>query len=146
MIYNAMNEFDCNKALERIKYFIANKKKFELTEKKPLRSLSQNNYLHLILSYYALEYGETMEYIKEEVFKRQVNLEIFYGEYVNQKTGLIRAQLRSTSDLDSREMTEAINRFRDYASKEAGIYLPTPEDMLHLEEIEKEITNNKQYL
>jgi murein tripeptide amidase MpaA len=143
MIYNAMNEFDCNKALERIKYFIANKKKFELIEKKPLRSLSQNNYLHLILSYYALEYGETMEYIKEEVFKRQVNLEIFYGEYVNQKTGLIRAQLRSTSDLDSREMTEAINRFRDYASKEAGIYLPTPEDMLHLEEIEKEITNNK---
>jgi hypothetical protein len=37
------------------------------------------------------------------------------------------------------------NRFRDYASKEAGIYLPEPSDLVLLQEIEIQI-NNQNYL
>lgn len=146
MIYNAKNNYDCQRAKDRLKYFIENEKKFELTEKKPLRSLKQNNYLHLILSYYALEYGETLDYIKQNVFKIICNHDIFLTEYANRKTGIIRTELRSTADINSQEMTMAIDRFRTYASKEAGIYLPAPEDLNYLEEIEKEVTNNKLYL
>jgi hypothetical protein len=146
MIYNAKNSFDCIKAEERLKYLISNEKKFELTEKKPLRTLSQNNYLHLILSYFALEYGETAEYTKQKIFKKIVNPQIFITEYVNRKSGEIREELRSTGDLDTKELTDAINRFMDYSSKIAGIYLPRPEDVLYLEEIEKQISNQKQYL
>jgi hypothetical protein len=43
-------------------------------------------------------------------------------------------------------MTLCINRFRDYASKEAGIYLPEPSDLVLLQEIEIQINNNKNYL
>ncbi len=147
MIYNPTIAFDLQKAKERFKWFISKGKTFELTEKKPKRSLNQNRYLHLILGWYAWEYGETMNYIKQEVFKKQVNADIFLTEYINKKTGEFREDWRSTADLDSKEMTIAINRFRDYASKEFGIYLPEPNDLIYLQEIEKELNNNaKNYI
>ena len=54
--------------------------------------------------------------------------------------------LRSSANLDTKEMTTAIERFRNYASKEAGIYLPSPEDLSQLQEIENQTKNNAQYL
>ena len=119
---------------------------FELTEKKELRSLRQNRYLHLILSWFALEYGETAEYIKQEIFKKQVNKEIFISEYANRQTGEMRTSWKSTKDLDTGQLTTAIDRFRNYASKEAGIYLPEPTDMIYLREIENQIENYKEYI
>lgn len=146
MIFNASLDLDQKRATERFNFLLANNKTFELTEKKPKRSLSQNNYLHLILSWYALEYGETLEYIKVEVFKKQLNKDIFEFEFVNRKTGEYRMDLRSSANLDTKEMTTAIERFRNYASKEAGIYLPSPEDLSQLQEIENQTKNNAQYL
>lgn len=146
MIFNSENELDKKKAVERFNYFLSKSKTFELKEKKPKRSISQNNYLHLILSWYALEYGETLEYIKQEVFKKQINATIFKTEFVNKKTGEIREDWKSTASLDTKEMTTAIDRFRDYSSKEAGIYLPEPKDLAELQFIENQIKNNEQYL
>jgi len=42
-------------------------------------------------------------------------------------------------------MTTAIERFRNYASKEAGIYLPEAGEIAMLQQIEHEVKNN-QYL
>lgn len=147
-IYIATNELDIHRARSRLEYLIEKGKTFEIIEKKPKRSLSQNNYLHLILSFFALEYGETLEYVKQEIFKKQVNREIFKTEYINPKTGEVREAWRSTGSLDTKEMTLAIDRFRNFSSKEAGIYLPAPEDMVYLNEIEREIKkyNNQNYL
>lgn len=141
MIFNASNEFDIQRAKERLGYLIDKKKTFEITEKKPKRTYSQNNYIHLLFAWFALEYGETPEYVKQEIFKKLVNHEIFLTEYVNYKTGEVRAAWRSTADLNTKEMTIAIDNFRDYASKEAGIYLPTPDDLNSLNEIERQVNN-----
>jgi hypothetical protein len=146
MIYNAEKHFDVQKAEERFKWLVENKKQFELTQKSPLRSISQNNYLHLILGLFSLEYGETIEYVKLEMFKKAVNPDIFKTEYINKRTGEIREDWKSTTNLDSKEMTTAIDRFRDYSSKELGLYLPEPKDILYLNEINLQIENNKQYL
>jgi hypothetical protein len=43
-------------------------------------------------------------------------------------------------------MTNAINRFRNYASKEAGIYLPSPDDLIELQDIKNQIENYAEYL
>lgn len=142
MIYNAKNTLDINRARSRLEHLISNEKTFELTEKRPKKSIKQNAYLHLILSWFALEYGETLEYIKQEMFKKIVNKDIFETEFVNKKTGEIRKDWRSVSELDSKEMTISIDRFRNYASKEAGIYLPEPTDLIYLQEIENQIKNN----
>lgn len=140
MIFNLNNELDKQRAECRFDFLLKHQKTIELKEKKPKRSISQNSYLHLILSWFAFEYGETLQYIKQEMFKKIVNKEIFKTEYINKKTGEIREDWRSTAVLDTKEMTLAIDRFRDYASKEAGIYLPEPSDIILLEQIERELS------
>ena len=139
--------FDREKARVRFEYLISKQATVELTEKKPTRSIRQNKYLHYLLGYFGLQYGETLQYVKEEFFKRTVNPDIFVYERVNQKTGEIRRDaLRSSADLDTREMTIAIDRFRNWASKEAGIYLPAAnEDMLQLMR-EVEMYHNQLYI
>lgn len=145
MIYNTQIEIDKKKAIAKFKMLIENNKTFELKEKHPKRSISQNNYLHLILSWFALEYGESLQYTKQVIFKKDVNQDIFQYEFINRITGEIRIDYRSTSDLDTKEMTIAIDRFRDYAAK-GGIYLPEPKDLSILEYIEIQVNNNKHFI
>ena len=78
----------------------------ELREVRKQRTYSQNRYLHLILSVFALEMGETLEYVKQDVFKKIVNPDIFKQEYYNKK-GEYRIHWKSTMDLDTSEMTKA---------------------------------------
>jgi hypothetical protein len=146
MILDAKKEFDIERARTRLEKLIENKSKFELTEKKPVRSVSQNAYLHLIIGWFAIEYGETIDYVKRMIFKKLVNPKIFIFERENTKTKEKRKELRSSSDLDSAEMTTAIDRFRDYSSKEFGVYLPEAGEMDFLNEIKTQIENNKNYL
>ena len=117
----------------------------ELTEKKPRRSNQQNAYLHVILGYFAMETGNTLEWVKQQYFKKLVNADIFIREQEDKWLGRMKV-LRSSADLDSAEMTTAIDRFRNWSSSEAGIYLHSAneEDMLSLMEIE--ISRYKQYL
>jgi hypothetical protein len=146
MIYNPTNEIDAQRSVEKLKYFIKKKKVFELKQKQVSKTYPQLKYVHLIMGWFALEYGETLEYIKLEYFKKLVNPTIFEYEYINRKTGEIRIEYKSLADVTKDELTLAINRFRDYSSKEAGIYLPEPNDLAIMQQIEIELTNNKQYL
>lgn len=146
MIYNASIEADRKRAIERFKWLLAKGKMFELTQKKPTISRSQSNYLHLIIGWFAIEYGDTLEHVKQEVFKKEVNPQIFQTEFVNKKTGEERIEWRSINDLDTAEMTTAIDRFRNYSSKEFGLYLPEPHEQDHLLEIEKQMKNFDQWI
>lgn len=134
------------KAISRIKYLLDKNAKIEVVEKKNNRTYNQNNYLHLILSYYAIEYGETMQYVKQIIFKQWVNKDLFKTEFVNKKTGEVREAWRSTADLNTKEMSIATERFRNYSVKTLGLYIPEPKDIVHLEEIENYIEENKIYL
>jgi len=144
MIFDPKQELDKKRAIERLNHFIAKGKVFELTEKKERRSIQQNSYLHLILSWFAIETGYTEAEVKQEIFKKIVNPNLFYeGDHGK----LVRIdRWRSTASLDTGEMTTAIDRFRNYASLEAGIYLPEPNDLALIREIENQIKNLKEYL
>jgi hypothetical protein len=147
-IYTLSREFDLVNARVRFERMCTKGATVELTEKKPSRSLRQNSYLHLILGWFAMNYGETLDYVKQEFFKRTVNPDIFVYQRVNQKTGEIRQALRSSRDLDTREMTVAVERFRDWSAKEAGIYLPAPNEEKYLVQAMKdlEMYNNQLYV
>lgn len=116
----------------------------ELTEKKPQRSANQNRYLHSILSYFGLEVGETAEYVKRYYFKLLCNKDLFVVEKEDKFHGKIQV-LRSSADLDTGEMTTAIERFRNWASGE-GVYIPSPEEHLLVQQMEIEISRNRMYL
>lgn len=146
MQYDTSNSLDKNRAIEKFKYLLNKGCIIELLEKRKIRSISQNSYLHLILSWYALEMGETLEYVKVEIFKKLVNKDLFVYEFINRKTGEIRDELKSSTLLDTKEMTTAIERFRNFSSAQCGIYLPEPSDLVNIREMERQINNQKHYL
>lgn len=140
MIYKTTNIHHRQRAIERFKFLLDKKATIELTEKKPKRTIKQNSYLHLILGWFGFEFGYTLEEVKQDIFKKIVNPVIFYeGEFGE----LVPIQRwRSTASLDTRELTIAIDNFRDYANREAGIYLPSPDEKDFLDEIYIELKNN----
>lgn len=145
MIYDAHLKLDRNRAVERLEYLIQNNKVFEIKEKRKIRSLSQNRYLHLILSWFGLEHGYEMEEVKQEIFKKLVNPDLFYN---GTKEGIVNIELwRSTATLNTEEMTLAIEKFRDFSSKH-GCYLPEPKDLALINEMERELSKktSKQFL
>ena len=140
MIFDSNNEIDRLKSKQRFDYLIEKRKVFELTEKRQRRSIQQNSYLHLILSYFAHEYGETADYVKRYFFKNVCNKDLFLTEYKNPKTGEVRKDWKSSADLDTKEMTTAIDNFIMYANKEAGIFLPSPDDLANISLLEIEMS------
>lgn len=144
MLIKTSNPIDKQKAIQHFDKLINKDCMFELTEKMPKRSLSQNSYLHLIIDYFALETGYSEDYVKREFYKKLCNPSIFI-KIVKGTLGEVQ-DLRSSKDLDTREMTESIERFRNWSAREAQIYLPEPSDLDFLQQIEYEISKNKNYL
>lgn len=115
----------------------------ELT-KKDKRTNQQNRYLHLILGWFALATGYSVEEVKLDIFKRQCNTDLFMKK-VTGRNGLSRIQMKSTRDLSSADLTTAIERFRNYSAKQ-GIYIPSPYEEQFLAEIRKELSRNAEWI
>lgn len=145
MIYNLKNPSDVSQFREYGEHLIEKGCVVELKEKKRQRSLSQNSYLHLLLGYFASEFGLSLEEVKFDVFKKTVNKEIFGRERVN-KRGKSITYMRSTRDLDTGEMTTAIERFRNYSVAVAGLYLPAPNEEAALIEAQRQVALYEDYL
>lgn len=145
MIFNLNNEYEIPKFKEYVNKLYEQKAIVEVKKKLPNRSTQQNRYFYLILSWFACETGYSVDEIKVDIFKRTCNKEIF-ERYRENKHGEKIKFLRSSSDLDTLEMTTAIDRFRNYASAQAGIYLPSPNESQFLTYIEQEIERNKEFI
>ena len=145
MLYDSNNPVDANRARRKLNELIEKGSVFELTEKKTKRSTRQNSYLHLILGYFAIETGNTIDYVKENYFKRLCNSELFVIEREDKFIGHVTC-CRSSKDLDTREMALAIDRFRNWSSASGGIYLPEANEDKFLQYIEIELQRHKEYL
>lgn len=146
MLYDLSNELQSENFKRRCNQLYKKRCIVELTEKKPRRSDSQNAYLHSILGYFGLQFGYRISQVKEWYFKELCNPDLFVRETTDKVTGEKRKVLRSSADLDTAEMTTAIERFRNWASDEAGIYIPSPEEHLMVEQMEIEVQKGKYYL
>ena len=117
----------------------------EVKKKHRQRSLSQNAYLHVCLGYYASEFGYSIDEVTQDIFKRKLNKDIFEVERVN-KRGQKVVSLRSSRDLDTEEMTRAIERFRNWSSAVAGLYIPSPNETDALFAAQQQIDKYLEYL
>jgi hypothetical protein len=115
-------------------------------EELTLGTNDQNKYFHLIVSYFGLEYGEPADWVKQEIVKKIVCPDIFVKEITSRRTGEVSIQLRSWSDLTKPERTLVIDKFRSWSSKEAGIYIPSPNEQGFLQSLESELENNKKWI
>lgn len=145
MQYDGGNPLHAQQARTRLEHLVEHKKVFELTEKKPRRTSNQNKYLHLLLGFFACQTGNTLEYVKRQYFKELVNPELFLREHEDKYLGRIHV-LRSSASLDTSELTTAIERFRNWASSECGIYLPEPHEEQILQMMELEVERYRNYI
>ena len=144
MIYNLKNPSEVVDLENRVDELIEQRAVVDLTKKNPNRSLSQNAYLHVILGFFASELGYTLEEVKQGIFKQICNKEIFVRNI--EVCGKSIEYLRSSKDLDSQEMTTAIERFRNWSSLEAGIYLPSADEKHFISHMQKELRRYKQWI
>ena len=145
MLYDLSNPLQAEQFKSRSALLVKNGKIVELTEKKPKRSLQSNKYLHVILGYFACETGNTLEWVKQQYYKKLVNPSNFIREKDDKYLGRIKI-LRSSADLDSAEFALTIDRFRNWASAQCGIYLPSPDEDRLIQLMEIEIERNKEFV
>jgi len=98
---------------------ISDKSTVELRRVKPKRTNSQNAYLHVLFTLWGLEHGYTVEEAKTNV-KRH-----FHNIFVYEKKG--HKYLGRTRDMDTKQMTDFIDQFRNWSASE-GYYLPSPDE------------------
>lgn len=144
MLYDLSRETDKSRLRTRLAGLEVAGAVVELTEKRQ-RTPSQNNYLHLLLGWYALETGNTLEYVKGQYFKRLCNPSLFVRRREDRWLGEVE-ELRSTRELSAEELSLAIDRFRDWSASECGIYLPEAHESEFLREVELEISRNGRWL
>lgn len=145
MWYNLKNGFELQKFRDRCVELQNNGSMVEVVEKKP-KSLQQLRYLHLMLSYFGLQFGYSLEEVKTHFFKLVVNKDIFVREGMDKFTGEIYKYLRSTADLTKDELSTSIDEFRKWAKEEAGFDFPSSDEYISLLHIQHDIENNQKFL
>lgn len=78
MKYDGSNPLHVQQARAKLEKLIKEQKVFELTEKKPQRSLNQNKYLWLLIEYWATQTGYTKD--EAEFIYKEVNKDIYFVE------------------------------------------------------------------
>lgn len=144
-LYNLKNPYDCQRFKEMANKLVKEQACVEMKKKFPARSLSQNAYLHVLLGYFASEFGYTLEEVKYEYFKKTCNPDLFIRERVN-KRGITVKYVRSSAELDTKDMTIAIERFRNWCMAENSFYLPSPNEGEALFFAQQQMEQYQEYL
>lgn len=146
MIYDLNTDIDRARFERRVVALQERRVLVELSEKKPRRTHPQNSYLHLLLGEFAMQTGNNLQWVKVEYFKKHCNAELFVRRRTDDLTHKEVEVLRSSRDLDTGEMTTAIDRFKQWAAVECGIDLPDAEDKEWLGYIEREMQHQREWL
>lgn len=146
MLYDLSIELQAENFKKRCNALFKKRCIVDLTEKKPQRTLRQNAYLHAALGYFGMQFGYRTDEVKNWYFKETCNPDLFVRKVTDVITGEERKVLRSSADLDKEQMTVAIERFRNWASDVAGVYIPSPEEHRLVEQMEMETLRARLYL
>lgn len=145
MIFNLNNPHEHAKYKEYVNKMFEQRAVVEVKKRLPNRTLKQNSYLHLLLGFFACETGYSLDEVKLDYFKKMCNRDLFERKKIN-KQGIEITHMRSSSELTTGEMTIAIERFRNYSSAQAGIYLPSPSENEFLIHAQQEIERQKEFI
>lgn len=140
--YNLKDEYDKAQFKKRVNTLFEKGAFVDLTDKSN-RSLSQNAYLHVIITAFAMETGYKLDAVKRNFYKVECNRDLFLKQTSGELGTL--SYLRSSSDLTTEEMTLSIDRFRTWAS-EKGYYLPSSDEKEQIKSIEKAYDRCKNFL
>ena len=129
------------------KFLLDKKDVVEITKKSnTVKSVSQNSYREVLISLFAIEIGETREYIKQDVYKKVVNRDDFKIYYKNTKKGYTRSEWLSVNDMDKEQTATHITRFRNFASTKGVLLLSADEYKANKISIDNDINKYKEFI
>ena len=114
MKLNLSKPDEANKAEVYFAKLLKDGSKIELKKISPPRTINQNSYLHALMALFGGEFGWTIEQAKQVVKVRLGYVYEWHGETF----------YTETSRMNSKELTEFIDKFRNLSSDQ-GLYLPT---------------------
>ena len=124
MKYNLSITYEIEKCKTRLNFLIRKQAVVDLSEKREKRTIDQNSLYWLWLSCIMNETGEYKDRL-HEVFKQKFlgteNILVFDNQFQITK---------STTQLDTKQMTDYLNRIQEFSNAELGILLPNPEDLV----------------
>lgn len=130
------NSIDVEKARTRLEYLIKKKANIELSEKLPSRSTDSNSYLHVCIAIFSDATGYDREEILE-LMSHQAPEVLRYDKAGHNFR-------RSTTKLNSKEMSILIELIRSVAKEELGIYIPNGDEFrINQFQLEKQYLNGK---
>lgn len=138
MLLDLSNDFDARKAKVYLDKMIENKDQIELKKVLKVRTIRQNSYLHVCLTLFCNETGYTVEEAKE-LFSLQLPELMRY-----EKNGI--NFRKSTTDLDTKEMSLLIDTIREMSKDQLGLCIPTSEEyLIHKFQIDREMQKGTNY-
>ena len=137
MIYDTSNQYDRQNAISKVKSLLDKKAVIEVIEKREIRTIKQNAYLHVVFSLFALNFGYTLSESKH-LLKASCDFMI----YEKKK----RMFVKSTSMMSKKDIGEFIEWIRNVSAKQ-GYYIPTADEYIKEQtRFNREIQQNKEYL
>lgn len=127
-IYNLSNPVEKKQAQARLDFLIEKGARVEIKHKRKQRTFSQNSYLHLILT----AWGDFLGYDLDEM-KHVLKAYVMPSMFQYERNGM--TFYKSTSGLDTKQMTEVIDKVRKTAQEEHGYYIPAPNEDLELQSL-----------
>ena len=126
MIYTLSSTFDIERAKTYFAKLIEKSAVIELCEVRRKRTINQNSLFHAWIKCFADHIGE----ISFEDCKRDVKRAIL-GMHccTNRFTGVLQFDDYRTSQMDTKELSEFMNKFKVWAHTEYGCYLPSPDEL-----------------
>jgi len=124
MIYNLSSQYDIQRCKTYLESLIKKQAKVDISIKRDKRTLSQNSTYWLWITAIQQETGNDKnllhEYFKQK-FLGTENITVFDNN-LNVTV--------STTRLDTKQMTDYLNRIQEFANTELGILLPNPDDLI----------------
>ncbi len=143
MRYDPKSPLDVQRATVRFNKLINGKRPFELTEVKErnlseeqMRTIRQNNTVHLWFSVFAEEIGCTFDECKRDVKRKLLGRK----PVINVITGETDWEDYKTSDMSVAELSSFMEKFKFWAQTDFGCYLPYYGDVGY-EEMMREYRN-----
>ncbi len=118
MLFDLEDDYDIRRAKKRFNELLEAKCIITLQKKRKKRTIKQNKYLHVLFSLFGIEFGLTLSESKQIV---KSNCPFMMYEKKGQHF------IRSTAELDTKEMSKFIDWFMDFAGQQ-GCYLPTADE------------------
>lgn len=134
MLYNTSEPIDADSLLAKVHFYIKQGCVVEMKKKRKPVSTPQRKYLHVLFGIYSIDTGYSKETVKRQIFKARINYDYFKIEEKNKITGEVIKSLKSVNDLDTLEMTNCIEKFRNHAMNDLGISLPAPDEHLKIQQ------------